>query len=382
MQASAKGCFSVPIWKQLLLIGILAAIGYGGYEGYQRYLAPGESATAASGRGDRPTPVEITNAEVRTLARTVEAVGTTRARQSVDIVPEADGRVVELAISSGATVEKGAVLVRLDDDIARADLAEAEARLKERRQALERVRQLRLSNAVAEATVEESEARLAEAEAQLDRAARRLQERTIRAPFEGVVGLTNVDTGARVVQGTPITRLDDLSEVEVEFGLPEALFAQVSRNQPLTATTVAFPGEVFRGKIEAVDNRIDPVSRSFRTRAIIPNPEGTLPAGMFMSLELTLSQADRVVIPEEALVFQAAETYVFVVEEGIARRVVVRTGQRRDGMVAILDGVDEGTTIVLRGLQRLRDGSPVAVIGQKGDSDDVAADDAIEGDNT
>lgn len=372
----------MPIWKQLLLIGILAAIGYGGYEGYQRYFASGETAAATSGRADRPTPIEITTAEVRTLARTVEAVGTTRARQSVDIVPEADGRIVELAISSGAMVEKGAVLVRLDDDIARADLAEAEARLKERRQALERARQLRLSNAVAEATLEEAEARLAEAEAQLDRAARRLQERTIRAPFRGVVGLTNIDPGARVVQGTTITRLDDLSAVEVEFGLPEALFAQVSHDQPLTATTVAFPDEVFHGKIEAVDNRIDPVSRSFRTRAIIPNPEGTLPAGMFMSLELTLSQNERVVIPEEALVFQAAQTYVFVVENGTAKRVVVRTGLRRDGMVAILEGVDEGSTIVLRGLQSLRDGSTVEIIGQNGDSADVAADNAIEGDNT
>ena len=379
----------MAVWKQLLVVAVLALLGYAGYEGYRHQsAAPDAAASRDQGRGSRSIPVETARAEIRAIRQTVEAVGTTRARQSVEIVPEAEGRVIELAISPGETVAQGAVLVRLDDAIARADLAEAEARLKERTQALERIRQLLRTNAAAAATLEEAEARKAEARAQVDRAARRLQERTIVAPFAGVVGLSNVDIGARVDQGTLITRLDDLDEIEIEFALPETLFAQVHEGQPVAASSAAFPGQRFEGRIEAKDNRIDPVSRAFRTRAILPNPEGTLPAGMFLSLTLTLSETDRVVIPEEALVFQAAETYVFAVRDGTAHRVPVRTGQRRDGMVAVLEGLEAGALVAVRGLQTLRDGSTVDVIaGPGGDdtggnADDESARAAPDGDNT
>ncbi|MGQ3486289.1 efflux RND transporter periplasmic adaptor subunit [Roseovarius pacificus] len=373
----------MSVWKQLFLLCLLGALAYGGYEGYQRYLSPSDTSLPAANaqKSGSSTIVEVTAASVATLRHTVEAVGTTRARQSVEIVPEAEGRIVELAITPGAKVERGAVLVRLDDAIARADLAEAEARLKERSQALDRIRQLRRTNAAAEATLEEAEARRAEALAQLDRAARRLEERTITAPFAGIVGLSNVDTGARVDQSTLITKLDDLDEIEIEFALPETLFAQVSMGQAVTATSAAFPGEQFQGQIEAKDSRIDPVSRSFRTRAILPNPEGTLPAGMFMSLELILSEAERVVVPEEALVFQAAETYVFVVKDGTARRVPLETGQRRDGMVAVLAGLEVGDLVVIRGLQTLRDGSPVEILGEDAGNESTAQAESAD-DNT
>ena len=378
-----RGLTIMPIWKQILTICLLAALAYSGYEGYNRYYIASDQTGSGPSKSAfaRKTIVEIAVAETATLRQTVEAVGTTRALQSIDIVPEAEGRIVDLAITPGAMVEKGEVLVRLDDAIARADLAEAEARLKERGQALNRIRQLRRTNAVAEATLEEAEARKAEALAQLDRAARRLEERTITAPFAGVVGLSNVDIGARVDQSTMIARLDNLAEVEIEFGLPETLFSQVFKGQPVSASSAAFPGQRFDGRIEAKDSRIDPVSRSFRTRAILPNPEGTLPAGMFVSLELTLSEAEHVVIPEESLVFQAAETYVFVIENDTASRRPVTTGQRRDGRVAVLDGLDAGERVAVRGLQTLRDGSAVTVLNAP-DSADNTAQTETEGDNT
>ncbi len=373
----------MPIWKQLLTICLLAALAYGGYEGYERYVLaadpPGQG--PVKGQRTRQTVIETAVADTATLRQTVEAVGTTRALQSIDIVPEAEGRIIDLAITPGTTVDQDAVLVRLDDAIARADLAEAEARLKERSQALNRIRQLRRTNAVAQATLEEAEARKAEAEAQLDRAARRLEERTITAPFSGVVGLSNVDVGARVDQSTMIARLDDLSEIEIEFGLPETLFSQVVKGQAVSASSAAFPGQRFEGRIDAKDSRIDPVSRSFRTRAVLPNPDGTLPAGMFVSLELTLSEAERVVIPEEALVFQAAETYVFVIQNDVASRRPVVTGQRRDGVVAVLSGLKAGEHVAVRGLQTLRDGNAVSVLNAPDNGDDPAQS-AAEGDNT
>ncbi|MEQ9259751.1 MAG: efflux RND transporter periplasmic adaptor subunit [Roseovarius sp.] len=352
----------MSVWKQLFILCLLAAVGYGGYEGYLRYYAPAEEAAPSRG-GSRPAPVELAPAEMRMISQTVEAVGTTRARQSVDIVPEADGRVMEIAISPGAKVAEGAVLVRLDAAIQRADLAEAEARVTEQTQTLTRVEQLIATDAVSQATLEDTVARLAEARAELDRARQRLAERTITAPFAGVVGLTEVYPGARVSEGDPIARLDDLSEVVVEFAVPETLFADVRPGLMLEARAAAYGERVFIGEVVAVDSRIDPQSRSFRARAVIPNPESLLPAGMFMSLTLTLSQAEALVVPEEAIIFQAAETYVFTVVDGIAQRVTVETGQRKGGEVAIAGGLEEGTPVVVRGIQRVRDGSPVSVVG-------------------
>lgn len=140
----------MSVFKQLLLIGLLGLISYGGYWGYETYLAP--PAEAVEIRGSGPVTIETAQAETERIYQNVEAVGTTRAVNSVQIVPETDGRIVELAITPGARVKEGTVLVRLDDAIERADLAEAKARLVERRQVLERIEQLRSTNAVSRAT--------------------------------------------------------------------------------------------------------------------------------------------------------------------------------------------------------------------------------------
>ncbi|GAB4299166.1 MAG: efflux RND transporter periplasmic adaptor subunit [Roseovarius sp.] len=352
----------MPVWKQLLLICLLAAAAYFGQAFYSGHF-PAPEAPPKGRPGARPVAVELAPASLRVLARTVEAVGTTRARQSVDIVPQADGRLVAITFAPGQRVARGMVLARLDDAIQRADLAEAEAQVTEQSRALARARQLRASNAIAQATLEDIVARLAEAQAQLDRARQRLQERTITAPFDGVVGLAEIDPGARVRAGDVLTRLDDLQEVIVEFSLPETLFAELRPGLRVSATSAAFPGRVFEGRVAALDTRIDPVSRAFRARAVIPNPDFTLPAGMFMSLTLTLSETERLTVPEAAIVYQAAQSYVFAVEDGVARRVPVVTGQRRDGLVAIEAGLTPGTQVIVRGLQRVRDGQPVSVVG-------------------
>ncbi|MEL7012543.1 MAG: efflux RND transporter periplasmic adaptor subunit [Pseudomonadota bacterium] len=347
--------------KQLLLLFVLGGLTYGGYLAWLEYR-PIED--VSSERPITPTTVELAKATLQRVSQTVEAVGTTRARQSVEIVPEADGRVVELLIIPGQSVNRGDILVKLDDTIELADLAEARARVTEREQALARVERLAASAAVSQASLEEATARLAEARAQLDRAEQRFTNRTITAPFSGVVGLSAIDQGAWAEEGEMITTLDDLSDVEVEFSLPETLFTGVRIGQHISARSAAFPGQSFDGQIAAIDSRIDPVSRSFRTRAIIPNPDSVLPGGMFMSLTLTLSESDKVVVPEEAVIFQAAETYVFVANDGVASRIRIKTGQRQDGLVAITEGLDSGTEIIVRGLQRVKDGDKIKVLGR------------------
>lgn len=349
----------MSVFKQLLILCCLAALSYGGYEAYKRDFAPAEAAQAP--RPKRAVTIETATAEQTRLPETVEAVGTTRALRSVEIVPEEDGRVVALNIVAGASVVKGDVLLELDGTIERADLAEARARLIEQQQGLARIERLLSTNAVSQASLEEATARLAEADAQLERARQRLSNRTIAAPFDGIVGLPEIDPGARIEAGDMITRLDDLSQIELEFSLPETLFGRVSQGLSVTAISPAFPDRSFEGKIEAVDSRIDPVSRAFRTRAVLPNPEGLLPAGMFMSLTLTLSETNALTVPEEAIVFQAATTYVFAIQDDTAVQIEVVTGPRRDGRVAVLQGVIPGMQVAISGLARLRDGSDVKV---------------------
>lgn len=352
----------MALWKQVLFLLLLGGLGYGGFEAYLRYWVVADPRPATSDAAQAAV-VEIALAERREIRETIEAVGSTRALQSIDIVPESSGRIVDLAITPGQHVTAGTVLLRLDDVIARADLDQANARLVERTKAVERTTKLRRTNAVAESALEEAVRGLAEAQAELDRARQRFSERTIRAPFAGVVGLSEVDRGARVSEGTFITRLDDLSQVEIEFSLPETLFARVRIGQVVAAGSAAFAGRDFGGRIEAIDNRIDPLSRSFRVRAVLPNPDGILPAGMFMSLDLTLSRAEFTVVPEEAVILEAAESYVFVVADGVAHRVRVRTGGRRDGVVTVLEGVAPGQEVVIRGLHRVRDGAAVTLLG-------------------
>jgi len=366
----------MSIIKQLLILALLAGLGFGGYE-YWRMQSAAPDAPAAA-QGQRPVTVELASVESRVMQQTIEAVGTTRALRSVEIVPEVDGRLVALDLVPGTRVSEGQILARLDDAIERADLAQAEAVLKERSQTLERVRTLRQTNAVSQATLEETVARVAEAEAALERARRRLADRVITAPFGGVVGLTSYDVGARVTEGEVLARLDDLSEVEVEFSLPETVFAQVRDGQSVIARAAAFPGRVFSGTITAVDSRIDPVSRAFRTRAVIPNPDSLLPAGMFLSLTLVLAEAEHLVVPEEAIVFQAAQTYVFVAADGIAQRRTVTTGRRRDGVIAITEGLTAGEEVVVRGLQRVRDGATLNVIARDRDATAESLDSAPE----
>jgi membrane fusion protein (multidrug efflux system) len=356
----------VRLGTQVAIAAVLmVALGAGGFL-YHRSQADGE-AVAAVGRGPGEVPVAIVPARAGTLRERIEAVGTTLARQAVDIVPLTSGRIAEIAFSPGARVEAGAVLVRLDDGAERAAVAEAQASLREAELALDRAKKLRANNTVAQATVDELQAAYSGARARLDGAQKRLADRTVKAPFTGIVGMRRVDVGARVDDATVLTTFDDLSEVEIEFSVPEIFFGQVRPGQPVAATSTAFPGRAFSGRIATIDTRIGQVSRAFRVRAVLPNPDLVLPAGMFMHVEVVLQERPAVLIPEEAVVAEGDQTFVFTVQDAHAERRVVRLGQRQAGTVEVLDGVEAGVAVVREGVQRLRDGAAVRVVDQPQD---------------
>lgn len=378
--------------KQLIFLAVLAGLAFGGHEAWQHYVATASDSEKADGksRGSRPAPVvETARAEMRDIETRVDAVGSTRARRAVEITPLAPGRVTEITFQAGQEFKAGDVLLRLDDDIERADLIEARARLVEARSALKRSHSLKRTSAVADETVDRQVAALATAQATHDRTVRRLRDRTVTAPFSGTVGFTRVELGARVEDGDMVTTLDDLSTVEIEFSLPEGLFGRIKAQQRIVADATAFRDRTFDGLIETIDSRIDPVGRSFKARALVANPQGLLPAGMFMHLEVILDERRALTVREEAIVVDGEQAFVFAVVKGgkqnktgskadtsnagsegkknnkgdkdgeRAVRRNVKLGQRSFGFVEIIAGVAEGDEIVIRGVQRVRDGAAV-----------------------
>jgi membrane fusion protein (multidrug efflux system) len=338
---------------------LLLAIG-GGAVTYHRYQADGEAAAAVR-RGARAVAVEVETAESGIVRERIEAVGSSLARQAVDIVALSSGRVAEIHFTPGEHVEEGAVLIRLDDLAEQAEVAEAEAMRREAELALDRARKLRTNNTVAPATVDELAAAYAGTSARLDGVRKELADRTVRAPFAGVVGIRGVDIGARVDDETVLTTLDDLAEIEIEFSVPEIFFGRIRLGQTVEATSSSSPGRAFKGEIATIDSRIGQVSRAFRVRAVLPNPNLELPAGMFMHVSVVLEERPAVLVPEQAVIAEGDSTYVFTVEDGRATRRKVELGQREAGKVEVLDGLAAGATVVRAGIQRLRDGAEVSL---------------------
>ncbi len=179
-------------------------------------------------------------------------------------------------------------------------------------------------------------------------------------PFSGTTGLVEIDIGQRVGTDTVVTSLDDLSSVEVTFSVPEIFFPQVERGLSVLARSRAFGDRTFEGQVSEIDARISERSRAFRVRATIPNADRALRTGMFMSIELVLEERDAITVPEEAVISEGDRSYVFTVsDDDTVKKREVSTGIWRDGRVEVLNGIDDGASIVTSGLQGLADGAAV-----------------------
>ncbi len=357
----------MSLLKQFLFVFLIGCLAYGGYLGWGEYVDAGETPPErARGGGGGAIPVETGVARIQAMPVIAEAVGTTLARQSIEIVPLSDGRIEKISFQAGQQVKAGDVLVQLDSDIERADLKEAQAALDRAQLELDRITVLRQKNVATKATVDELASNLVAAQAAEARARRKLADRTIRAPFSGQTGISRYDKGARVTDTTVITTLDDLSSVEIEFSVAEYLFAKTRMGQKVEATAAAYPGRVFSGVVTQIDSRVDPVSRSFKVRAEVPNPDGALPRGMFLYLRMTLEAYEVLVIPEEAVVAETGSAFVFVVEDNKVQRRSIDVGRREFGIAEVTDGLAPGTVVVTRGTGKLRNGATVKIISPDG----------------
>lgn len=309
-----------------------------------------------------PAPVITKRVLLAPMPMQAESLGTATANESVNITSKLSERILEIHFEEGQEVTAGQVLVELDTDEASANLAVARADLSESRSNYERAAELARSQSISRSELKQLQSAMEADEARVEAATARLDDLTIRAPFDGRVGLRRVSAGSLVSPGTVITTLDDLGSVKLDFSLPEALLAQLAPGLPISARSIAYPGREFTGKVLSLDTRVDPVTRSVAIRALLPNPEGLLRPGMLLSVVLTQQSQDSLIIPEQSVVSEQSRQYVFVVSNGRAEKRQVTTGRRRPGELEILQGLSAGEVIVVEGTQRLQVGTPVEIL--------------------
>lgn len=319
---------------------------------------------AQQGRQAAPQPVIVALARMAEFVDRVEALGTTRANETVRISSNVTEKVVEIRFDSGQTVSAGQVLVVLQKAEEEAELAAAEAVLAERRLAFERAEKLETRKFTATAQLDVRRAALREAEADIEAIKSRIADRVLRAPFGGIVGLRNISVGALVEPGDLITTVDDLSLIKVDFTVPTTYLATLRQGLPIVAKARAFGDRSFEGEIASIGTQVDPVTRSVVARAILSNDDGLLRPGLLMTIELLKNPRRGIVVPEEALVPRGRRNYVYVVDEDQDNTVVrreVEIGARRPGEVEIVTGLEEGEKVISRGAMQVRPGQKVVI---------------------
>jgi len=310
-------------------------------------------------------PVNVLVAPVRSekISFELEALGTTRASESVDVTSKVVNQITAIRFTEGQQVRRGEVLVELDAVQVRADLAAAEAALAESRSQYQRSRELYTTKILSDSQLEQIEATFKGNEARVASARARVADTVIRAPFDGRVGLRRVSVGTLISPGTVITTLDDTRTVKLDFTIPETFLSVVQPGLEIAARSVAYPDETFRGTVSGVDSRVDPATRAVTVRALLPNKAGLLKPGMFLTVRLSRGAIDALLVPEEALVPEQGDVFVYVVKDGQAAKRKVRIGERRVGDVRVIEGLAVGESVVTEGTQKLRDGATVTVQG-------------------
>jgi membrane fusion protein (multidrug efflux system) len=322
--------------------------------------------SGASNRGGQDVETKVLTAVVRSerLIDEIQALGTAKANESVEIKPRISTVVTRVAFEEGQLVRQGDPLVELENSEILAGLAVAEASLSESRSIYNRSKSLIDTQAISASNLETLQAAMQVDMAEVEAAKARLAHTTILAPFTGRVGLRRVSPGGFVDTSTVITTLDDTKTIKLDFSIPETFLTVVSEGMRIAAQSLVYPDRTFAGEVMSIDTRLDAVTRSVQIRAIIPNPDGALKPGMFLTVDLQRDRGEVLVAPEEAIVPEGAQQFVFLVEDGVAIKQSVTLGRRVPGSVEIVSGLSENDMIITEGTHKVRNGSKVEVLNQ------------------
>ena len=310
-----------------------------------------------------------------------EAVGTFVAVNGTEVTTEAGGVVREIDFEAGQPVSAGAVLVRLNtaNEVATLDALEASARLA----GVQRDRWLQLAKdqLVSKDEAQQRTTAAATAQAQVEAQRALIAQKTIRAPFSGVLGIRKINLGQFVAPGDPIVSLQQLDPIYLDFNLPEQQMGKVTEGTMVRATVDAMPGKVFEGRVTAVEPQVDASTRNFKAQATLPNPGNTLRPGTFAHIGFAVGgEREVVVIPQTAVSFNPYGNAVFVItktprKEGekdmmgkpqtgdklVVQQRFVKTGETRGDLIAVTDGLKPGEQVVTSGLLKLRNDAEVTI---------------------
>jgi membrane fusion protein (multidrug efflux system) len=283
----------------------------------------------------------------------VSALGTLQAWESVDISASVAQIVTAIGFEDGQQVDKGDVLALLKQDAEQASLRELQASVQDAEREVRRLENLARKNQVAQTELDRARTQQAIISHRIEEVQARIADRTISAPFSGVLGLRQISEGALVTPGQRLTTLDDISRMRLQFSVPATLLGFLQVGQQVNARAPALQ-QTFVGNIAALDSRIDPVARSISARAVLENPESLLRPGLLMELTIKGPQRQALLVPEESLESRAMAHYVWKVEGDSARRTLVQIGGRVPGWVEIVQGLQVGDEVVRDGVGRLR----------------------------
>ena len=302
------------------------------------------------------------------------SVGNLDPVQGADISNQVAGNVVAINFESGQEVEKGQLLVQLDDSNERAQLQGYQAQLELAQLNDKRAHDIFAKHLNSQSDVDTADSNLKQAQSNVANTEADIGKKAIRAPFAGHAGIRNVNLGQYLAVGTAIVTLQDLNQMYVSFTLPEQSLPSLAKGQKVQATVDAIPNETFSGAVDAIDSKVDPASHNVRVQALIANPQHHLRAGMFANVAVSAGKPTTyVTVPKAAVTYSLYGNSVFVItpdpknkdDKGnpslVANEVFVKLGPEQGARVAVLDGLKAGDEIVTSGMQKLHSGSVVAI---------------------
>jgi RND family efflux transporter MFP subunit len=357
----------LALWKQVAIIVVLGAIGYGAWLQRDHLMTfagistetPDERAGRRGGGASDAVPVLVEQIGSAQAVDIIRAVGTGRAERSVTLYPKQPGIVASIDLTAGQHVEQSQELVRLDDSQEKFAVGLAEAKFTEAERNLERSTSLLARDAVSQVTVDTAKTALETTRLELEKAKQTLADRTIRAPFSGVVGIPSVEEGDFVTQSTALITLDDRDTIILEFDVAELFLGRLKQGLEVEATNGGFRNRTFKGAIASIDSRLEATTRSVRVRAELPNADDLLRAGMSFVVTVRLEGEEYPTIDELALRWEREGAYVWRITDNKADKVRIEVIKRLEGRVFVSGDLQEGELIAVEGTQRLRPGREV-----------------------
>ncbi|MGV3548785.1 efflux RND transporter periplasmic adaptor subunit [Rhizobium sp.] len=321
-------------------------------------------------RGGREQTVVIKAAEEGKINDSLRAIGDGDAIRSVGVTPLVAGQIAELMVKPSQRVKAGDVIARLDDEVETVALEQAKVSLKAAESKLNRNEDLK--RIISQAEYQDAQTAVESARLAVSSAEIALARRTVKAPIDGIAGIVSVNTGDYVTVSTPLVTIDDRSRLLVDFWVPERFTGVVKEGQQVNARPIARPGKAFPGTIEAIDNRIDPASRTLHVRAAIENQGDELRAGQSFEVVVNLPGDNWPSVSPLAIQWDSGGSYVWrVAADNKVERVAAAIIQRNQDDVLVDGEIKPGDRIVIEGLQQLRAGAKVAIFGEGG-NDKVA----------